>query len=246
LFNLIVGVSVVFVAFGLSSAVSLADGSPDNRPNVLQSNSSAYGIPYAEWLGKWWSWWLSIPNSEHPGVDYDPEKCSSNQAGNVWMLPDVVAKGDAPYTKVEFSCKVPEGKAILFPISTGSCWLNTPEFDHINDKVSPRPDVDAELRNCSVLPQDKTEIFYVNVDGVDVKNQLARATTQFYNVTSPDEPVTDIFAGTKSGTSRAIADGYFLFLQPLSQGEHLIEFSVEDDISGNKYAREGSYMVLVE
>lgn len=101
-------------------------------------------------------------------------------------------------------------------------------------------------KKCAVEPQDKTDIFYVNVDGVDIKDQLARATTSFYNITSPDDPVTDIFAGTKSGTSRAIADGYFLFLQPLSKGEHLLEFSVEDDISGNKYAREGSYKVLVE
>ena len=213
---------------------------------MVQPNSSAYGTPYAEWLGKWWSWWLSIPNDQHPGVDYNPEKCSANQNGSVWMLPDVVAKGDAPYTKVDFSCRVHEGKAILFPVSTGSCWLNSPEFDHIKDKVSARPDVDAELKKCAVEPQDKTDIFYVNVDGVDIKDQLARATTSFYNVTSPDDPVTDLFAGTKSGTSRAIADGYFLFLQPLSKGEHLLEFSVEDDISGNKYAREGSYKVLVE
>lgn len=78
-----------------------------------------------------------------------------------------------------------------------------------------------------------------------MKNELARVTTPFYNVTSPDEPVTDLFSGIKSGTSRVIADGYFLFLQPLSPGEHLLEFSVEDDISGNKYAREGSYRILV-
>jgi hypothetical protein len=83
----------------------------------------------------------------------DAEKCAANQMGSVWMLPDVVAKGDAPYTKVDFSCKVPEGKAILFPISMGSCWLNTPEFDHVKDKVSARPDiVSAELKKCAVEP----------------------------------------------------------------------------------------------
>lgn len=81
---------------------------------------------------------------------------------------------------------------------------------------------------------------------MDVKDQLGRATTSFYNVTSPDNPITDLFAGIKSGTSKTIADGYFRFLQPLPKGEHLLEFSVEDDISGNKYAREGSYRVLVE
>jgi hypothetical protein len=246
LIKIVIGVSVLLIVFGLYSSASTANASQVNGSNVVQSNSSAYGTPYSEWLGKWWSWWLSIPNDEHPGVDYNAEKCAANQMGSVWMLPDVVAKGDAPYTKVDFSCKVPEGKAILFPISTGSCWLNTPEFDHVKDKVSARPDIDAELKKCAVEPQDKTEIFYVNVDGVDVKDQLARVTTSFYNVTPPNEPVTDLFSDIKNGTSRAIADGYFLFLEPLSAGEHLLEFSVEDDISGNKYAREGSYKVLVE
>ena len=73
---------------------------------------------------------MIIPNDQHPGVDYNLEKCSANQNGRVWMLSDVVAKGDATYTKVEFSCQVPEGNTILFPISTESCWLNIPEFDH--------------------------------------------------------------------------------------------------------------------
>ena len=95
--------------------------------------------------------------------------------------------------------------------------MNTPEFDHVKDKVSARPDMDAELKKCAVEPQDKTDIFYVNVDGVDVKDQLARVTTSFYNVTSPNEPVTDLFSGIKNGISRAIADGYFLFLEHYPQ-----------------------------
>ena len=37
-------------------------------------------------------------------------------------------------------------------------------------------------------PQEKTEIFCVNVDGVNVKDQLG-VTTSFYNVTSLDEPI---------------------------------------------------------
>lgn len=77
---------------------------------------------------------------------------------------------------------------------------------------------------------------------MNVKDQLVRVTTSFYNVTSLDEPVTDLFSGIKSGTSRAIADGYFLLLELLPAGEHSLEFSV-DDISGNKYALEGIYRV---
>ena len=163
-------------------------------------------------------------------------------------LPDAITKGDASYNMVEFSCEVPLGKAILLPISTGACWLNLPEFSSVNDKLSPNPDVDATLRKCAIPPQDNTELFFVRVDGVDVTDAVknSRSTTSFFNITSPNDPVTDIFSGVKGGTSRAIADGYLLLLPPPSAGDHLIEFSVEDTIQGRKHAREGIYSITVK
>ena len=232
---------ILFASFLFLPLSSLEATSGDSI--IFPPNSTPYGVPYSEWLGLWWKYWLGIPNNEHPAIDYNSDKCSIHQEGPVWFLPDVITKGDAPYTRVEFSCVIPKEKAILFPISTGSCWLGIPEFKHIQDKLSPRPDVDAELKRCAVGPQDNTEIFYVRVDGTDIKNGLARVTTSFYNVTTPKQPVTDIYSGIESGTSRAIANGYFVFLRPLSQGEHIIEFSVEDLIQGQKYAREGKYTI---
>src|SRR5437867_11354196 len=58
---------------------------------LYTNDSKPYGIPYGEWIGKWWTWWMGIPNNLHPANDYsDPKRCSVMQAGPVWFLPDVV------------------------------------------------------------------------------------------------------------------------------------------------------------
>jgi hypothetical protein len=214
-------------------------------------NSSPYGIPYTEWPKIWWKYWLGIPDNEHPGVDYDSKKCSVHQQGPVWFLPDVISKGnDVSYTLRQFSCEIPKGKAILFPLSTGACWLGLPDFKDVADKLSPNPKVDADLKACAVSPQDNTRIVYVQMNGTKLDtNKLDRATTSFFNVTLPKNPVTDIFQGIKSGTSRAIADGYFLFLPPLQEGTYLIGFKVIDHVGGPQspaQTREGKYDVIVK
>jgi hypothetical protein len=218
-----------------------------NSTEPYEIGSTPFGVPYQEWLGKFWTYWLAIPNSQHPGVDYDPQKCSVNQSGPVWFLPDVITKGDAPYTRVDFSCQIPQGKAIFLPLSTGACWLNLPEFSYVQDKTGANPEVDSRLRACATEAQEKTKFDHISVDGSEFKDLVknARSTTSFFNVTSPDDPVTDIFQDVKSGTSRAIADGYFLLLPPLPPGDHLIEFLVDDTIGGLNFAREGVYKISV-
>ena len=65
----------------------------------------------------------------------------------------------------------------------------------------------------------------VRLDGIDLDTtKLDRVTTSFYNVTVPSNAVTGLFDFGPPGTSRGIADGYILFLAPLPEGKHLIEF----------------------
>jgi hypothetical protein len=63
---------------------------------------------------------------------------------------------NAPLINRSFSCEIPKGKAILFPLSTASCWLGTPEFNDMSNKVSPDPQADADLKTCTITPQDLT------------------------------------------------------------------------------------------
>jgi hypothetical protein len=219
----------------------------NNDPMFFRKYDSPYGIPYSEWPKIWWQWSLSIPNNEHPAVHYDSTKCSVHQKGPVWFLPDVVS--DAPITTKQFSCEIPTGKAILFPLSTGSCWFGDPGFPDMGNKTSSNPGLDSQLKECATIPQDNTKISYVRINGTELDvSKLDRVTSSFFNLTIPANPVKEIFYFLKSGgTARAIADGYFLFLRPLPEGRYLIEFQANDKIGGQAVTtRAGQYTVFVK
>jgi hypothetical protein len=236
----------LIVIFSLMIAVPSYLSAATNEPTFFRKGSSPYGIPYSEWPRIWWQYWVGIPNDEHPSVSYDPTKCSVHQKGPVWFLPDVVARGNNPVTHVDFSCEIPKGKAIYFPLSTASCWLGNPEFKDVVNKFSPDPQVNAQLNTCVISPQDNTQIVYVRVDGQTLNTaDIDRATTDFFNMTVPENPVTSIFDFGPPGTSKARADGYFLFLPPLSEGRHQIEFKAVDQLGGGKITREGNYTVFI-
>jgi hypothetical protein len=220
-----------------------------NTPLLYHEGSSPYEIPYSEWLKNWWQWWISIPNNEHPFPKYDSKTCSVNQQGPVWFLPDVEPTGQLTHASVQYSCEIPKGKAIFFPLSNSACWLNNPEFKKYSNKLAPNPQADQELRTCAVSPQDFTHSV-VSIDGIAIDpTKLDRATTSFFNITVPANAVQGLFDFGPAGTSRGIADGYVLFLSPLPVGKHTIEFSVTDHLAGptsELIKRDGIYTVFIK
>ena len=218
-------------------------------PMPFRKDSSPYGTPYSEWLKNWWLWWIGIPNNQHPFPKYDPKTCSVHQLGPVWYLPDVEPTGQLTHASVKYSCEIPKGKAIFFPLSTSSCWLANPEFKKYSNKLAPNPESDQALKTCAISPQDFTHAV-VKIDGIPIDpTKLDRATTNFYNVTVPPNAVKNLFDFGPPGTSRGIADGYVLFLPPLPVGKHTIEFTVTDHLAGptsELIKRDGVYTVFVK
>jgi hypothetical protein len=238
-----------------------------DEPTFFRKNSSPFGIPYSEWPRIWWQYWVGIPEDHHPshvvkdGVvldpvpGYDSSKCAVHQEGPVWFLPDVIARGDPPVTKVDFSCEVPKGKAILFPLSTSACWLRNPEFKNIGHSAD-HPDADQRLTTCATNFQTVFNRVLIDGKALDT-NEIKedRVTTGFFNMTVPSDPITTIFRFGDDppedpqdwpGTSKARANGYFLFLSPLPEGNHQIVFTVTDDLGDNKLIREGNYTLFVK
>lgn len=222
----------------------------NNATMPFQVGSSPHGAPYSEWLKNWWLWWIGIPNDEHPFPNYDPKTCMVHQQGPVWYLPDVEPTGPVPTASVEYSCEIPRGKAIFFPLSISSCWLNNPEFNKYSNKLAADPEADEALKRCAVDPQDFNKSV-VKIDGkpVDITEEKNRATTNFYNVTVPPNSVKGLFDFGPPGTSRGITDAYTLFLPPLPVGEHVIEFTVTDHLAGptsELIKRDGKYTVFIK
>ena len=180
-------------------------GADSVNPGVYAKDSAPYGIPYKEWVGKWWNWTYGIPKDEHPRDDFTPEKCAAHQGGPVWFLPDQLGG------KEERTCNVPEGKAILIPLLTGECGYDDPAIKN-----------DEDLRRCG-MAGNEYGVIEATVDGVKLKDlESYRSQSGFYNSTQVENNIYDYPAGTY----RAFADGYFVFLEPLPVGKHDVNLKV--------------------
>ena len=104
--SLFVVILVVCMMLSILSLTAFSHADSIN-PGVYSKDSSPYGIPYSQWISKWWQWNMEIPTAQHPRDNYSPEKCSVNQSGPVWFLPDILGG------KEERTCTLPGGKLFL-------------------------------------------------------------------------------------------------------------------------------------
>lgn len=172
---------------------------------VYSKDSSPFGIPYSEWMAKWWQWTFSVPAAQHPRDQYTPEKCAANQEGPVWFLADQLGG------KEERTCTIPAGKAVMIPLLTGECDTSTAE-----DKT------DEGLRRCA-MAGDEHGVIEASVDDKKIKNlEQYRTQSGYFDVNIVEGNIYE----QPAGTYRAFADGYFVFLEPLAPGNHTANLKV--------------------
>jgi hypothetical protein len=176
----------------------------DTNPNVYPPDSKPYNLTYGEWSAKWWQWVLLLPQDINPLLDNTGEDCARNQSGAVWFLAGTTGGS------VVRTCTIPEGNAILFPV-----------LNFVNIRTLPT-ETEQDLRVIPKDQADKATILEASVDGVslqDLQNYRAQSPALF-NVTFPEN---NLF-GIPPGSSEAVADGYWVMLQPLPAGQHTIQF----------------------
>jgi hypothetical protein len=198
----IISICCLILAFSLFPANSVV---AQSNVQLFMSDSTPFGIPYNEWTAKWWTWLMSIPLSENPAADSTGEFCAKNQnqTGPVWFLAGTFQ------SLAERSCEIPTGKGILLPVLNVECSF----------AESPNLKTDSELSQCAKELVDKVTFVQASVDGVEVQN-IIRTQSPPFTVTFPEQ---NIF-GVQAGPTRAVSDGFWVFLQPLSPGSHTINF----------------------
>jgi hypothetical protein len=195
---LLLAISMVIVT---SQNVLLAHAQGNNSA-VYPKNSTPYGVPYKDWIVRWWEWNVGVPTSQHPRDNYTAEKCTVNQNGSVWFIPDILTG------KEERTCTIPEGKAILVPLITGEC-----------DTSDSQSQSDADIRQCSTAG-DEYGAISATLDGQKIENlDNYRTATDFFNITYVKDNIFD----APAGTYRGVADGFFVFLKPLPVGNHVLQ-----------------------
>jgi hypothetical protein len=113
--------------------------------------------------------------------------------------------------KVDGTCDVPTGKAILVPINVVEC--SYAEF--------PAAKTEEELHTCAEEDESSSPGLFLSVDEQQFKDlEKYRVHSTAFNVCFAEN---NIFA-TKPGSTRAASDGYWVILEPLSPGKHDIHF----------------------
>lgn len=177
----------------------------NTTPNVYTADSKPYGLSYGEWTAKWWQWLVSAPTKVNPANDNSGANCAQNQAGPVWFLTGALTG------KAERNCVIPSGKAILFTILNSEC--SYAEY--------PKLKTESDLRNCAVSQNEGMTHIEAIIDGVSLQTQqMPRVQSPLFPVIFPQN---NIFSAA-AGPSQSVSDGWYVFLHPLSAGQHNISF----------------------
>ena len=177
--------------------------SRDQKPNPPVSTFR--GSSYAEWSVRWWLWDFSLRAPDNPTVT-PSAPCTNNQSGNVWYL------YGGPAT---VNCTVAPGTAIFLPVANTECSsLESPPF------FGATP---ADRAACAKSWIDHLTNLSATIDGVAVQNLSAfRVQTGDFPFSVPDNNILAV-PGPASGFSSA--DGYYLMLNPLPPGAHIIHIT---------------------
>lgn len=205
--------------------------------------ASMLALPVAAWStdememrelsAQWWQWALSIPAPVNPLNDAgDPApNCMVGQRDPVWFL---AGSFGTPFSR---GCSVPEGVPIFFPV-VNSVQVNT-------------PGVCGQVGELTVQQMRKNNAEFINsitsmsatLD--DKKLAPVRVRSTSFATTLPVDNVFLPFCGGDSPPgvfSPSVADGYWVKLNGLRAGEHVLKF---DASNSSGFTLTGSYRLTV-
>jgi hypothetical protein len=190
---------------------------------VVPPQLTPLGNSYADWSASWWQWALSLPLAGHPLFDETGAQCGAGQSGPVWFLGGVF---NVTGSAVRDECTVPSGKSLFFPILNVAC-----------DNVEGNGDTATALRACADFFASLATDLRVEVDGSSIPNpNRFRVLATSFSFEVPEDNLLKAFgAPTTAGTCftkpdgrcepyLAAGDGFYVMLNPLSDGRHTIHF----------------------
>jgi hypothetical protein len=211
--------TAVVVAIALMGTGAAATAAAASDSIVIPRQQESYGQ-----LGVlWWKWVLSIPAEQNPLFDTTGADCAVDQSGGRWFLVG------SPGGSVTRSCTLPADKKIFFPIISVE-----------NDYPCPEPPIfqpapgqslkDFLTNGTGSIPGAVTLInqatdLQASLDGASIPILASyRGTSNMYSFAG-DPSLTAVFDPCITGSQqKAVSDGYWLLLAPLSSGQHTLQF----------------------
>jgi len=203
-----VGVSFLTLLI-LATILSPVAGS--NSVNIFPAGSKPYGLTYADHIENFWRWSLHIPANENPINDTAGVECAigqNNTNSSVFYL--TFNNGG----KSQRSCEVPAGKGLFLPVM---------QVEH-SDKEDKGATVDA-LHAGAKKDQDNVNSLNLKIGDKQYKYEdlyKYRIHTEVFDVVFPNN---GIFGVKEGGSSKAVADGFYIITEPLTKGNYTIHYS---------------------
>jgi hypothetical protein len=205
-FRLVALVAVLLLGTGVATTAAAAPNSI-----VIPPQKQNYGQ-----LGMlWWKWVLSIPATQNPLLTTGAD-CAVGQNGGRWFL------AGTPGGTVTRSCTLPAGKKIFFPIiSTENDYPCPPGFP----QPAPGQSLKDFLTEGAVNTIDQAVNLQASLDGAKIPILPSYRGTSNMSSFSGDPSLTAPFDPCITGSQqKAVSDGYWLLLAPLSPGQHTLQF----------------------
>lgn len=197
--------------------------SADNQ-TVLAPEQPYAGKSQLQWAERWWQWASSMRDDQSPLRDVTGRLCAVNQDGDVWFIAGALGGG-----KVSRRCTIPAGKAVFLPL--------------ITTMFQGDGDCRKAVANAAAT-SDHLAYASFELDGVASNNltryrQASKGCFALHPDIDTSPNATDNGNGNGGGSDsiKAATDGYWILLQPLSPGEHLLKFTAAYDKPDENYGQ---------
>jgi len=218
---------------------------------VFSKNEKPFGIPYNEWVGKYWKWFITVtPEQSEPANG----SCMINKTGSMIMAYDPSVGGNH-----QLECDISSKDGIMIPSWTGF-------YEHNNKVDLPANFPDEKLSNLTKEQVDLGAVTSdVKVDGKSVAkldevtsmspnnivNTKVNAMDKFieifakpFNITIPEN---SYLPEQVPGTWPSGAHGWFAFLKPLPPGDHKVSYTLNvGGLGADNVAGETTYTFHVK
>ena len=186
---------------------------------VIAPHSIVAGQSLAEWSAAWWQWALAIPTEQNPQLDETGANAAlGNLSGPVVFLAGTFGGS------VERAFSITAGKYLFLPV------LNT-----VFIATDPSETLQTGLDANSAFIQSVTAL-NASIDGVPVAGLFSHReiTLAGFGLNFPDD---NNLLGLPAGSyGPAASDGYWLMLEPLAPGNHVIAFGGEGVFGGDPFS----------
>jgi hypothetical protein len=173
-------------------------------------NLASHRADYENFAIKWWSWWISRTPSYIESISNHSTQCPIGRDNLTIFLGDPIILSSG-----QFHCTIAQQSPIFFNIASEQCDMEVKTLKEQSD---------SGLLDCAyaVNPRAKGAL---ELDG----NELAdagkyRILTKFFNITIPEVNQYD----ADPGSWRSVILGMFVYLKPLSVGEHTLTLKVTE------------------